>query len=525
MRRRTASAGGDFGQSLQLDRYRISELRSERFDERLAQRPVEEVFELVRLTRKLGGASGRERFGQERVPHAGRNYCVERLAHGLGQEVIVAIAGDHQGPGPQTERVRPQRLPLIEPIRPLPLHAIRKFPRFHVLGPRPQSGLCFGAPTPKRAGGASLEGPTSAFHPCCKVPRVRKIVVHRPGSYDRLVLEDHSDPEPAPGELLVQPVAIGVNYADCIVRMGLYASAKQYVGWPITPGFEFAGRVLAVRPARSGDGCEAFAPGDAVFGVTRFGAYASRIAVPCAQLFRVPSPLSLVQAAAFPTVFLTAWYALCELVRLRPKMTVLVHSAAGGVGGALLDIARASGCTPVAVVGASHKVEVARALGAHAVIDKSREQLWPAARRLVPEGYDVVLDANGPSTLKQSYEHLKPTGKLIVYGFHSMIPRRGGRPNWPKLALDYLRTPRFGPFALTTDNKSVLAFNLSYLFERMDLLREGMQGLLDWVMAGKLSALPVRELPLDRVGEAHRELESGMTVGKFVLIPVSFWAI
>jgi NADPH:quinone reductase-like Zn-dependent oxidoreductase len=347
---------------------------------------------------------------------------------------------------------------------------------------------------------------------------VRKVVVRRPGSYERLVLEDHPDPEPGPGEVLVESAAIGVNYADCIVRMGLYASAKKYVGWPITPGFEFAGRVVAARPAAS-DRSDVFVPGESVFGVTRFGAYASHIAVPSAQLFRVPTRLNLVEAAAFPTVFLTAWYALCELVRLRPKMTVLVHSAAGGVGGALLQVARASGCTPIAVVGAPHKVEVARALGAHAVIDKSREALWPAARRLVPEGYDVVLDANGPSTLKQSYEQLKPTGKLIVYGFHSMIPQRGGRPNWPKLALDYLRTPRFGPFALTNDNKSVLAFNLSYLFERMDLLREGMQGLLDWVMAGKLSAPPVRELPLDRVGDAHRELESGMTVGKFVLIP------
>jgi NADPH:quinone reductase-like Zn-dependent oxidoreductase len=184
-----------------------------------------------------------------------------------------------------------------------------------------------------------------------------------------------------------------------------------------------------------------------------------------------------------------------------------------------LQIARANGCRAIGVVGAAHKVEVARALGAEAVIDKSREALWPAARRLAPKGYDVVLDANGAETLKQSYEHLKPTGKLVAYGFHGMLPKRGGRPNWAKLAWDYLRTPRFGPFKLTSDNKSVLAFNLSYLFERMDLLEEGMQGLLDGLREGKLTPLPVREMPLDRVAEAHRELESGTTVGKLVLIP------
>jgi len=341
---------------------------------------------------------------------------------------------------------------------------------------------------------------------------VRKVVVHKPGSYERLTLEDHFDPEMKTGEILVETSAIGVNYADCIVRMGLYASAKDYVGWPITPGFEFAGKVLASDSNR-------FTVGESVFGVTRFGGYASRIAVPSAQVFRLPPSLSPVQAAAFPTVFLTAWYALCDLVRLRRNMDILVHSAAGGVGGALLQIARASGCRAIGVVGAPHKVDVARALGAQAVIDKSHEALWPAARRLAPKGYDVVLDANGAETLKQSYEHLKPTGKLVAYGFHGMMPRRGGRPNWPKLAWDYLRTPRFGPFKLTSDNKSVLAFNLSYLFERLDLLDEGMQGLLDWLSAGKLTPLPVREMPLDRVAEAHRELESGTTVGKLVLIP------
>jgi synaptic vesicle membrane protein VAT-1 len=343
---------------------------------------------------------------------------------------------------------------------------------------------------------------------------VRKVVVHKPGGYERLTLEDHCDPEMKTGEILVETSAVGVNYADCIVRMGLYASAKDYVGWPITPGFEFAGKVLA----SSGDSSR-FAVGDPVFGVTRFGGYASHIAVPSAQVFRLPENLSPVQAAAFPTVFLTAWYALCDLVRLRPNMDILVHSAAGGVGGALLQIARANGCRAIAVVGAAHKVEVARALGAEAVIDKSREALWPAARRLAPKGYDVVLDANGAETLKQSYEHLKPTGKLVAYGFHGMLPKRGGRPNWAKLAWDYVRTPRFGPFKLTSDNKSVLAFNLSYLFERMDLLEEGMQGLLAGLRGGTLTPLPVREMPLDRVAEAHRELESGTTVGKLVLIP------
>ena len=145
--------------------------------------------------------------------------------------------------------------------------------------------------------------------------------------------------------------AIGVNYADVVVRMGLYASARDYVGWPITPGFELSGRVAEVGP-----GVHRFRPGQPVFGLTRFGAYATRVVLPEDQLFARPAGLSAEQSAGFPTVFLTAHYALFELARPGPGSRVLVHSAAGGVGLALVQLARSADCTVDAVVGAGHKL-------------------------------------------------------------------------------------------------------------------------------------------------------------------------
>lgn len=342
----------------------------------------------------------------------------------------------------------------------------------------------------------------------------RKVVIHRPGGYERLIIEPVDVPRPGAGEVLVATEAIGVNYADCVVRMGLYASAKKYVGWPVTPGFEFAGTVREV-----GEGVKDLTPGARVVGVTRFGGYATHVVVPRHQLFAQPARLDVFQAAGFPTVFMTAYFGLLELAHPRPGATVLVHSAAGGVGSALLQLGRITGCRMVGVVGGSHKVEAARAMGAEVVIDKSREELWTAAERASPGGYDVVLDANGVSTLRRSYEHLAPTGRLVIYGFHSMLPRQGGRPSWLKLALDWLRTPRFDPLSLTGDNKSVLAFNLSYLFEKRELLEEGMGRLLAWVEEGRLAPLPVTKFSLEEVAQAHRALESGRTVGKLVLVP------
>ncbi|MCP3099198.1 medium chain dehydrogenase/reductase family protein [Myxococcus sp. K15C18031901] len=344
--------------------------------------------------------------------------------------------------------------------------------------------------------------------------RARKVVIAKAGGYGQLRIENLNQVSPGPGEVAVATEAIGVNYADCVIRMGLYASAQEYVGWPITPGFEFAGTVQAVGP-----GVEDLSPGARVFGVTRFGGYATHVVVPRHQLYVLPAKLSMEQAAGFPAVFLTAYFALFELAHPRPGANVLVHSAAGGVGSALLQLGRLAGCRMVGVVGGTHKVEAARALGADVVIDKSREDLWAAAREAAPGGYDVVLDANGVATLRDSYRHLASPGKLVVYGFHSMLPRKGGRPSYARLAWDWLRTPRFNPLALTNDNASVMAFNLSYLFERREVLTEGMAMLLGWVEEGKVVSPQVTRFPLDQVADAHRALESGTTVGKLVLVP------
>jgi NADPH:quinone reductase-like Zn-dependent oxidoreductase len=245
--------------------------------------------------------------------------------------------------------------------------------------------------------------------------------------------------------------------------------------------------------------------------VTRFGGYATHVVVPRHQVFSLPRGWNAVEAAGFPTVFLTAWYALRRLANVRAGERLLVHSAAGGVGGALLQIARAVGAEAVGVVGGAHKVEAAVKQGAAEVVLKTDD--W---RRRGP--FDVVLDANGYATLRDSYAALAPGGRLVVYGFHSMLPRAGGRPSWGRLAWGWLRTPRFDPLDMTTSNRSVLAFNLSFLFHRADMLREALDELLGWADRGLLAPPPTRTFPLDAVAEAHRALESGATVGKLVLL-------
>jgi len=341
---------------------------------------------------------------------------------------------------------------------------------------------------------------------------VKSVVIHRPGGYDRLQTEEEPDAAPGPGEVAIDVAAFGVNFADCVVRMGLYAAAQELHGYPITPGFEVAGTVAA-----AGEGVTRSLIGAPVMAITLFGGSTTRLVVPCEQVFPRPAGWTHLQSAAFPAVFLTAWTALFELAHPHPGDTVLIHSAAGGVGGALVQLARLAGCRVVGVVGGAHKVAAVRALGAEAVIDKSSHPLWEEARRLAPDGYDVALDANGATTLTDSYRHLAAPGKLVVYGFHSMLPRHGGRPSWPRLAWAYLRTPRFSPLRLTRDNRSVLAFNLSFLATRTDLIRRGMEQLLAWADAGQIQPPTVTAYPWEGLADAHRDLESGTTVGKLVV--------
>lgn len=343
---------------------------------------------------------------------------------------------------------------------------------------------------------------------------MKKIVIERPGGYGRLQIKECARPAPQPQEVLVEVSAAGINFADMFIRLGLYKSAKEFVGWPITPGFEFAGRVM-----KCGADVTDLKAGDPVFGLTRFGAYATHVCAPRHQVFPISgrSKFTSDQWAAFPTVFLTAYYGLFQSFVLRPGMTILVHSAAGGVGGALLQLGKIADCRMTGVVGATHKIDTALNDGADHVIDKSREDLWGRAREIAPGGFDAVFDGNGPATLKQSYRHLAPTGKLVAYGFHSMLSTHGGVANYLKLIWQYFRVPRLSPLNMTQENKSLIAFNLSFLFHRADLLAESMQDLLRWVEDGKIKAPTLQSFSFEKVADAHRALESGTTVGKLIL--------
>ncbi len=335
---------------------------------------------------------------------------------------------------------------------------------------------------------------------------LQRVRIHRPGGYRRLRLEPFPPPAPGPGQLRIRTRAIGVNFADGLVRMGVYAPAKRYVGWPITPGFELAGEVDAVGAELEEDAWL----GRPVIALTRFGAYAEAVVVDADLTTPLPAGWSMAAGAAFAVGALTARHAL-RLADAPAGTAVLVHSAAGGVGHWLVQLAVAAGLAVTGTVGRSAKVDTVMALGAQRCLVREGPQ-----DRTDATAYQAVFDAQGPASWRRSYRRLAPTGRLVIYGAHGLTG--GGGVRRLRGGWAYLTRPRFDPLALCADNRGVAGFNLAYLFDRRAALRADLDALTGLVQAGTIRLPPITTLPLDAVAEAHRRLESGATVGKLVLV-------
>ncbi|HXS99744.1 MAG TPA: zinc-binding dehydrogenase [Elusimicrobiota bacterium] len=337
---------------------------------------------------------------------------------------------------------------------------------------------------------------------------MKRVVVRRPGGHEALELIEEADPVPAAGQVRVRVRAAGINYADVVVREGYYEAAKGH--YPITPGFEFAGVVDA-----AGAGVSEFKTGDRVFGFTRFGGYSSVQICEPGRLRLIPDGWSFSESAALPAVQLTAYHALHKVAKVEKGETVLIHSAAGGVGTALLQQAKIAGLRSIAVVGSSNKERVARDFGADAVVVRG-DDLWKQIDKVAPDGLDAIFDANGVTTLKPGFSRLNLGGRLVVYGFAEIFPR-GRRPGFLGLAWNWLRVPRFSPLDMTATNRAVMGFNVVFLTDKASLAKEGFDAIAGWARSGELKKPPVTEFPVERVADAHAALESGETVGKLVL--------
>lgn len=343
------------------------------------------------------------------------------------------------------------------------------------------------------------------------MPTTTAVRIERHGPPDVLAERTVTLGDPGPDEVHLRVQAAGVNFADLLMRAGLYGTVPPM---PYSPGFEVAGVV-----ARIGVGVTNWREGDAAVGLLRHGGYARDVLIPTRNLFRFPPSLTATEAAAVPVAFLTAWVALFESARVRAGESVLVLNAAGGVGTAAVQLARWRGLRVFGTAGSGAKREfVVDRLGAEACADSAGDWGAEIERLLGAGGLDVALDAIGGRATATCRRLLGPLGRLVFYGMSDAMPR-GSRQLFA-MAKAWLKTPRFHPLALIEPNLSVSGIHLLHLQRKEDLLRPALAEIYRAVASGELTPIVDRVFPLDRSGAiaAHEHLHARRVIGKVVLV-------
>ncbi len=340
---------------------------------------------------------------------------------------------------------------------------------------------------------------------------VRRVVIPRYGDVN--VLEVRSGPPPglAPGEVRIRVAAAGVNFADLLMRMGLYPEAPAR---PFVPGYEVSGTVAEIS-AEAAAAHPELRLGSRVVAGTRFGGYAEEIAVPAARIFPLPDDWSFEEGAAYPVTYTTAWLALVAMARVRPGDAVLVHGIAGGVGSAALQIARDAGARVAGTCGGAEKVKAALSWGADRAIDYRSEHVPAVVRAWAPEGVDIVLESRGGKGLRESLRLPKPTGRVVTYGVSEMASGRRRNPFTTVKAL--LPLLWMSPLKLIQRNLGLYGLNVLQLWDEEAVLGEVTAALSLAAREGRYRPVLDRSFPLEAAGEAHRYLHERRNLGKVVL--------
>jgi NADPH:quinone reductase len=321
-----------------------------------------------------------------------------------------------------------------------------------------------------------------------------------PGPPDVLRCLEVAIPEPQPGEVLIRAHAIGVGIPDTLIRAGTYSHMPPL---PATPGTEISGVIEKV-----GACVTTRRPGDRVYTSARErpqrgGHYAEYVATPADATFLLPDGVDLDAAAALAN-YQVAYHIFNDALRLRDGQRVLVHAAAGGMGNALIDLAKAAALVVIGVAGGEQKARFARAMGADHVIDRKAEDVAARVAEITGgRGVDAIVDPVAGPTIPGNLALLAPCGVLVVYG------GLGG-----KAPLDLEQTLR-----ARGTSPAIRHFTIHTWDRLVEERRAGMRAIIAMLAAGKLKPRIHAVLPLAEAARAHEMLESGAVLGKPLLRP------
>jgi NADPH2:quinone reductase len=323
---------------------------------------------------------------------------------------------------------------------------------------------------------------------------MRTVVCHELGPLDNLVIEEREAPVPREDQVVVRVRAAGVNFVDGLMCQGLY-QIKPAV--PFVPGSELAGEVVSIGSAVVGVN-----PGDRVVVFSGLGAFAEQVAVPALSVLPMPEGLTFAQAAALIQSYGTALFTLTRRTSVVEGETVLVLGAGGGVGLAVIDVARALGTRVIAAASTTEKLEAARAMGAQWTIAYEHEDLKARARALSDGGVDVVVDPVGGTHSEPALRALAPFGRFCVIGFAAGTI--------PTIPLNQV----------LLNNRTVVGVDWGgWMFRDPEGNQQVLAHLADLLARGQLHPTTPTEFPLSAATGVMSDLIDRSLVGKAVLVP------
>ena len=326
------------------------------------------------------------------------------------------------------------------------------------------------------------------------------------GSIKNLKLVSETLEDPKADEVTVKVHAIGLNFADVFAMQGLYSATPP---GSFIPGLEYSGEIMAVGPT-----VKEWKVGDKVMGATKFGGYVSHINIHHRYVISLPAGWSFEEGAGFLVQGLTAYYALTALGNLQKGMTVLIHSAAGGVGIMANRICKQYDAFTIGTVGNEKKLDFLKREEAYnEVIVRDDDFYQKLLTALGGRPLNLVMECIGGKILMQGWKAMASMGRMVVYGSAS-FSSHGPKPDYPKLIWKYLKRPKIDPLRLPTQNKSLMGFNLIYLYEQTDMMHE----MLHALQALQLKPQHVGHVfPFSAMHDAIQLFQKGETVGKVVV--------
>jgi NADPH:quinone reductase-like Zn-dependent oxidoreductase len=321
-------------------------------------------------------------------------------------------------------------------------------------------------------------------------------------------MEEKPIPEPRDGFVVIKAEVSGLNFADVLARNGLYKDAPAL---PAVLGYEVVGRIHAI-----GKEVHGFSIGERVVAFTRFGGYAEYAETDARAVARIPENMDAAKAAALATQYGTAYYGAYELVNLFPGDHVLIHAAAGGVGTALVQLAKAKGCIIYGTAGSEEKMEYLKKMGVDFPINYKSQDFYEIIKNIRgKKGIDVVFDSLGGTVFKKSFKLLSYGGKIVCYGAAERMDVKWGIFSNFKLVWDYGLTL---PVFLLMTSKSILGLNMLRIADyKPQIIKRCLDSLVSLYSKGIIDPQVGGNFKASEMAKAHAFLESRESIWKIVV--------